>query len=93
MQDILIKELTSQLSRIEPLARTGQNVALHFLTREAADEEKRAMEQDMARLQDVIKQKDATIAERNKRVAELEQLGSPCPRLFLSNDLLDRDSA
>lgn len=84
MQDTLIKELTSQLSRVEPLARTGQNVALHFLTREAADEEKRAMEQDMARLQDVIKHKDATIAERNKRIVELEQLGSSCPRLFPS---------
>ncbi|KAL4067729.1 hypothetical protein J3A83DRAFT_4413426 [Scleroderma citrinum] len=73
-QDSLIKELTSQLSRIEPLARTGQNPALHFLTREAADEEKRAMERDMACLHDVIGQKDATIDERNKRITELEQL-------------------
>ncbi|KIJ69087.1 hypothetical protein HYDPIDRAFT_172565 [Hydnomerulius pinastri MD-312] len=72
-QDALIKELTSQLARVEPLARTGHGVALHFLTREAADEEKRVAEQDIARLHGVIKQKDDTIAEKIKRIAELEQ--------------------
>lgn len=95
MQDAVIKELTLQLSRVEPLARTGQNVALHFLTREAADEEKRAMEQDMARLQDVIKHKDATIAERNKRIVELEQLVNDVTRerdaeIARSTELLTR---
>ncbi|KIL00940.1 hypothetical protein PAXRUDRAFT_821149 [Paxillus rubicundulus Ve08.2h10] len=73
-QDALIKELTSQLARIEPLARTGQGVALHFLTREAADEEKRMAEQDVSRLEEIIKRKDSTLAEKTKRIAELEQL-------------------
>ncbi|KAG6376248.1 hypothetical protein JVT61DRAFT_2224 [Boletus reticuloceps] len=72
-QDALVKELTSQLARIEPLSRTGQAVALHFLTREAADEEKRAVEQDISRLQEVIKAKDSVIDEKTKRIAELEQ--------------------
>ncbi|KIJ10501.1 hypothetical protein PAXINDRAFT_119493 [Paxillus involutus ATCC 200175] len=72
-QDALIKELTSQLARIEPLSRTGQGVALHFLTREAADEEKRAAEQDILRLEEIIKRKDSTLAEKIKRIAELEQ--------------------
>lgn len=76
-QDALIKELTSQLARVEPLSRTGQAVALHFLTREAADEEKRAAEQDISCLQEVIKAKDSVIDERTKRIAELEQLGQP----------------
>ncbi|KAN0077189.1 hypothetical protein V8E55_011044 [Tylopilus felleus] len=73
IQDALIKELTSQLARVEPLSRTGQAVALHFLTREAADEEKRAAEQDISRLKEVIKAKDTVIDEKNKRIAELEQ--------------------
>ncbi|KAF8136468.1 hypothetical protein EV363DRAFT_1294090 [Boletus edulis] len=60
-QDALVKELTSQL------------VALHFLTREAADEEKRAVEQDISRLQEVIKAKDSVIDEKTNRIAELEQ--------------------
>ncbi|KAF9246422.1 hypothetical protein BU15DRAFT_70516 [Melanogaster broomeanus] len=72
-QDALIKELTSQLARIEPLSRKGQGVALHFLTREAADEEKRAAEQDILRLEENIKQKDSAIVEKTKRIAELEQ--------------------
>lgn len=76
-QDALIKELTSQLARVEPLSRTGQAVALHFLTREAADEEKRAAEQDISRLQEVIKAKDGVIDEKTNRIAELEQSGQP----------------
>ncbi|KAI6028500.1 hypothetical protein F5J12DRAFT_960023 [Pisolithus orientalis] len=75
MQDALVRELTSQLARIEPLSRTGQNVALHFLTREAADEEKRAVEQEIVQLRDVIKQRDAVISDQSKRINELQQLG------------------
>ncbi|KAG9318584.1 hypothetical protein JVU11DRAFT_676 [Chiua virens] len=73
-QDSLIKELTSQLARVEPLSRTGQAFALHFLTREAADEEKRVVEQDISHLQEVIKSKDSVINEKINRVSELEQL-------------------
>ncbi|KAH7889586.1 hypothetical protein F5I97DRAFT_1802459 [Phlebopus sp. FC_14] len=72
-QDTLIRELTSQLARVEPLARTGQGVALHFLTREAADEEKKAMEQDVSRMQDALKHKDDIIAAKNERIVELDQ--------------------
>lgn len=63
------------MAQVEPLSRTGQAVALHFLTREAADEEKRVVEQNISRLQDAIKVKDGMIDEKTKRVAELEQLG------------------
>lgn len=84
-QDALIKELTSQLARVEPLSRTGQAVALHFLTREAADEEKRAVEQDMSRLQEVIKEKDSVIDKKTKSIAELEQSG-PFTLLFFGSE-------
>jgi len=71
-EDALIKELTTQLTRLEPLSRTGQAVALHFLTREAADEEKRAAEQDISRLQEVVKAKESLVDEKSKRIVELE---------------------
>lgn len=74
MQDALVRELTSQLARIEPLSRTGQNVALHFLTREAADEEKKTVEQEIVQVRDVVKQKDLVISEQSKRIDELQGL-------------------
>ncbi|KAI6005851.1 hypothetical protein EDD15DRAFT_2151411, partial [Pisolithus albus] len=74
VQDALVRELTSQLARIEPLSRTGQNVALHFLTREAADEEKKTVEQEIAQVRDVVKQKDLVISEQSKRIDELQGL-------------------
>ncbi|KAH7908873.1 hypothetical protein BJ138DRAFT_1090466 [Hygrophoropsis aurantiaca] len=72
-QETLIKELTSQLARVEPLTRTKQTAALHFMTREAADEEKKLIEEENTRLQEVIKQKDAAIATEKKRNSELER--------------------
>lgn len=63
------------MARVEPLSRTGQAVALHFLTREAADEEKRAVEHDMSHLHEIIKEKDGVIDGKMRRIAELEQSG------------------
>ena len=72
-QEALIKELTAQAARVEPLTRSGKSSVLYLLTREAADEEKRAVERDLARLKDIMKEKDATIAENDKRIAELQR--------------------
>jgi len=74
-QESMIKELTSQLARVEPLSRPGKSSVLHLLTREAADEEQKVLEKELARWQDTSKGKDLTISEQAKRIAELEQLG------------------
>jgi hypothetical protein len=67
----------------------GQAVALHFLTRDAAKEEKRAAEKDISRLQEVIKEKDSVIDEKTRCVAELERLGQRTAILFRSDNLLE----
>lgn len=79
-----VKELTSQLARVEPLSRTGKSSVLYLLTREAADEEKRDLVNEVNNWKDVVQEKDAVIADKNKRIAELEQLGE------LSSHLLHR---
>lgn len=50
---------------------------LHFLTREAADEEKEAVEKEVSRWKDIVKQKDAQLAEKDKRIVGLEEQGAP----------------
>ncbi len=69
----MIRELTSQLARVDSLTRAGKTSTLHFLTREAADEERRGLEKELRRLQDVIKEKDAIIAERESRILDRER--------------------
>lgn len=48
---------------------------LHFLTREAADEEKEAIEREVGRWKDVVKDRDIRLADKDKRIAELEAQG------------------
>lgn len=75
-QEKLIQELTSQLARVEPLARSGKTSLLHFLTRDAADEEQRGLENEIHRWKDIAKAKEAIIAEKDRRIAELERTGA-----------------
>jgi hypothetical protein len=72
---LLIKELNSQLSLKEPLIRTGKTSILNLITREAADEEQRMMEKEVARWKDVAEEKEKRIIEKDLRIAELEQRG------------------
>ncbi|PIL24471.1 hypothetical protein GSI_14225 [Ganoderma sinense ZZ0214-1] len=71
-KDSLIQELTGQLSKQSP-SNTNQSWTLHFLTREAAEEEKRALRDENTRLKDVIKQHNAVVAAKDQQIAELKQ--------------------
>jgi hypothetical protein len=86
-QEALIKELTSQAARVEPLTRSGKTSVLYLLTREAADEEKRIVERDLARLRDMMKEKDDVISQNDKRVSDLQQAGKQIHR-YSSNRYL-----
>ena len=80
-KDSLIQELTGQLSKQSP-SSSSQSWTLHFLTREAAEEEKRALRDENTRLKDVIKQHNAVVAAKDQQVVELKQEGiSLCIRL------------
>ena len=73
-KDSLIQELTGQLSKQSP-SSSSQSWTLHFLTREAAEEEKRALRDENTRLKDVIKQHNAVVAAKDQQVVELKQEG------------------
>ncbi|KAF8891217.1 hypothetical protein BD779DRAFT_1670860 [Infundibulicybe gibba] len=74
VQDALIKDLTSQLARKEPLMRAGDTSVLPFITRDAADEEKQMLSDELAASKAAIKEKEALIDQQTKRILELEKI-------------------
>ncbi|CCM04406.1 uncharacterized protein FIBRA_06583 [Fibroporia radiculosa] len=71
-QETIIDELTSQLANTKALGSTGKSAVLHFLTREAADEEKEAVQKEVARWKEVVKERDVKLAQKDKHISELE---------------------
>ncbi|KAG6889815.1 hypothetical protein C0995_014292 [Termitomyces sp. Mi166 len=69
----IIKELNNQLAMKEPLMRSGNSTVLNLLTREAADEEKRAVEHEVERWKSIAEQRQREIRQRDKRIEELER--------------------
>ncbi|KAG5338187.1 hypothetical protein C0989_008036 [Termitomyces sp. Mn162] len=70
----VIKELNNQLAMKEPLMRSGNSTVLNLLTREAADEEKRAVEHEVERWKSVAEQRQREMRQRDARIAELERI-------------------
>lgn len=66
------------------MARSGKTSLLHFLTRDAADEEQRGLENEVNHWKDIAQAKDAVLAEKDRRIAELERLGGLFFRFSLS---------
>ncbi|KAH9900833.1 hypothetical protein C8Q73DRAFT_675967 [Cubamyces lactineus] len=73
-KESLIEELTAQLSKVQSSSKSNgkSQTTLHFLTREAAEEEKQALREENDRLKEVIKQRDATIASKDKQIQTLQ---------------------
>jgi hypothetical protein len=72
-QEELIKELTVQIARLSPMLKEGRDSTVHFLTREAADEEKRILEERLEKAKEALKQKDAVIKDKDARIAALDE--------------------
>ncbi|KAI0006192.1 hypothetical protein BJV74DRAFT_880485 [Russula compacta] len=72
-QEELIKELTTQITRLTPMSKEGRTSTLHFLTREAADEEKRMLEKRLEKAEEVLKQKDVVIKDKDARISALNE--------------------
>ncbi|EMD37953.1 hypothetical protein CERSUDRAFT_82184, partial [Gelatoporia subvermispora B] len=70
-QKTLINELTAQIARAKTSSAPEKGFALHFLTREAADEEKAALAQDVEKLRAQVKQRDAQLAEAREQAKVL----------------------
>jgi hypothetical protein len=76
-QEALIDQLTAQAARTEPLTRSGSGSVLHLVTREAADEEKKTIERDLAKWKALAKEKDEVNEQKNKEITGLQQSGTP----------------
>ena len=74
-QEALVKELTSQLTKTKALGASAKASVVQFLTREAADEEKLAVEREVERCRDIIEHRDQQLAEKDKRIQDLEAQG------------------
>ncbi|KAK0210995.1 hypothetical protein DFS33DRAFT_344094 [Desarmillaria ectypa] len=72
-QDAIIKELTSNLAKKEPLIREGRTSVLHLMTREAVDEEKETLERDVQRYKGRVEVCDRDLKEKDKKILEQEQ--------------------
>ncbi len=72
-QDELINELTTQIARLSPMLKDGRESTVHFLTREAADEEKRILEERLEKAKEALKQKDAVIKDKDARIVALNE--------------------
>ena len=72
-QEELIKELTTQIARLTPMFEQGRGSIVHFLTREAADEEKHVLEERLEKAKEALRQKDAVIKDKDARIAALNE--------------------
>ncbi|KAI0820222.1 hypothetical protein BC628DRAFT_1331039 [Trametes gibbosa] len=71
-KDIMIEELTLQLTKLQSTSKSDKSYTLHFLTREAAEEEKAVLLEENSRLKETIKQRDGTIVGKDKQIRSLE---------------------
>lgn len=55
------------------MLKEGRASTVHFLTREAADEEKRILEDRLEKSKETVKQKDAIIKDKDARIAALNE--------------------
>jgi hypothetical protein len=55
------------------MLKEGRTSTVHFLTREAADEEKRILEERVEKTQAELRQKDAIIKDKDARIAALNE--------------------
>lgn len=76
VQEESLKEMTSQLARVDALSREGKTTTLHILTREAADEERRELDRELERLKAALKDKDRIISERDATIRDRDQESS-----------------
>jgi hypothetical protein len=55
------------------MLKEGRASTIHFLTREAADEEKRILEEHLEKSKEALKQKDAVIKDKDARLTGVNE--------------------
>lgn len=66
----MIKELTSQLARVDNLTVEGKTSTLHLITQETADEERRGVERQNEALKQALRERDQEIQKRDMTIQE-----------------------
>ncbi|KAH8106864.1 hypothetical protein BXZ70DRAFT_1003766 [Cristinia sonorae] len=61
----------AEQAKLIAASKSGKPYMLQFLSREAADEEKKEVEKEVLRAQDIIKKKDILLAEKDQRIKEV----------------------
>lgn len=69
--------MTSQMQAMKSASNSGKSYMLHFMTREAADQEQEVIRKEIEHWKDVAKRKDAQLAEKDKQIAEVKAQGGP----------------
>jgi hypothetical protein len=83
-QEELIQELTTQISRLTPMLKEGRMSTLPLLTNEAANKEKRILEERLKEVREELRKKDGVIKDKDTRIAALnDQRTSRRSRFFL----------
>ena len=75
VQEKLITEMTAQMQAMKSSSGSGKSYMLHFMTREAADQEQEVMRKEIQHWKDVAKRKDIQLAEKDKQIAEANAHG------------------
>jgi len=57
------------------MVKSGRSTTLHFLTREAANEEMQQLERELERVNALLTAKDTIIAQKDSLIQEVEQEG------------------
>ncbi|PPQ64107.1 hypothetical protein CVT24_008924 [Panaeolus cyanescens] len=73
VRDTLIQNLQDQLSRQDPLLRSGKKAAFEVLTRDEANNEVKALHKQLEAYRTNIKEQQATLQNQEKLIVELQE--------------------
>ncbi len=82
------RALTTQLTKKQPLAGTGKSSIVHIVTREAAEEERQALDKEIAKLKAELAEATNKLSLKDQEIAELKKSRKRNPTLSLLNKYL-----
>lgn len=69
----MTQTLTAQLTKKQPLAGTGKSSILHIITREVAEEERQALDREIAKLKGDLDDVTKKLSLKDQETVELKQ--------------------
>lgn len=78
-----MKELTEKLAKHDPNFRKGKNNVFELLTRDEADKETQALQDELERYKKLVTEKDRALMDRDKEIESLRDDRKQPLTLFL----------